>query len=189
MSRAIQKEQRDNVRITKTADALILTNERTGESVSVPPNAAAWERRAAIKQLQPARDTTYDQPLVPKSAAKPDKPLPVPTTPGILARKRAQENAEYERQREQERQRRREIEDRKALASDIIEGLKGSAAAVESEPAPVNLGDEYRRRMETTLNLSRVRRDSNSTPEQIAAAESANREAWGFVAEGSDDAE
>ncbi len=178
MTRAIQKEQRDNVRITKTADALILQNERTGESVSVPPNASAWQRREAIKQLQPARDTTYDKPLVPKTA-KPDKPLPVPVTGGALARKRERENREYADKVQAQRDRETQIRDRHALATEIIEGLKSSPA--EPEPAPIDLGDEYRRRLETTLNLSRVRRDSNSSPEQIAAAESANREAWGLA--------
>lgn len=185
MSRAIQKEQRDNVRITKTADALILTNERTGESESAPLNASAWQRREIIKRLQPQHDSTYDQPLVPKTAANRETPLPVPITRGALARKREEENREHAAKIQAQRDRETQIRDRHALATEIIEGLKSSPA----EPAPVDLGDEYRRWLETTLALTKLRADASATPDAIAAAEFANREAWGLPAQEGGNAE
>jgi hypothetical protein len=182
-TRAIQKEQRDNVRRIETADALILQNERTGETVSLPLDASAWQRREAIKQLQPAQDSTFDTPLVPRTPATSDKPLPVPVTPGILARKRAQENAEYAAKVQAEKDRAQKLADDRRIAELTAEKLaERMAAQPQPESAPVDLGDVIKRRWEATATLTKLRADPNAEPAALAAAENENAAAWGFAA-------
>jgi hypothetical protein len=126
-------------------DSIELRNPGSGAVVTLPKDATPAEIAKARKQLRPDEDSIYDVPakdvvarMYGSEAPKSDKPLPVPTTPGILARKRAAENAEYAAKIQAERDRTQKLADDRRIAELTAEKLAERMASQpeKSEPAP-----------------------------------------------------
>lgn len=191
MPRIIPKEQRDYITQERNGETTIYRNPRTNQQVELNRHASSHEKRMAIKSLQQVIDDPFegvkaneglDRMAGAKPAERSDDVEPyVPLSPGRLRDKALKAHAEWTAKRDAAAQRQRELRDRRELIEGIAEAVKAELPEAQA-PAPPDLTSEYQRRLEATLNLSRINRDPNATAEQRQEAEQESREAWGLGA-------
>lgn len=174
-----------NIRSRVVGENIVLTNEKTGQSVSVPMASSKAQLLEAKRQLrEPDRwaGPTAAQGMVmvaggTPAAAAPADPDPrpyVPTQPGAMQRERRQQLEEWQKRQEAKASEARDAETRQALTS-IAAALQAQQPQSE-QVAPINLDATYTRRLETALAVGAAKASGDAAA--IEAAEQQQREAW-----------